>query len=104
MGTCGLGRGLRLAQLRRGDHLLGLGDLLGRFDRDDPPFEFLEASHNSNVPSKGQTARKTKETDADHAFEPAHRPALPDVAANSEERRGGKGVVSRGRSRWWPAH
>src|SRR3546814_1822533 len=39
------------------------------------------ASHNSNVPSKGQTARKTKETDADHAFEPAHRPALPDVAA-----------------------
>src|SRR3546814_13967426 len=26
-------------------------------------------------------ARKTKETDADHAFEPAHRPALPDVAA-----------------------
>src|SRR3546814_21142249 len=27
IGTCGLGRGLRLAQLRRGDHLLGLGDL-----------------------------------------------------------------------------
>src|SRR5690606_17407977 len=43
--TRSLGRGLRLAQLGRGDHLLGLGDLLGRFDRVDPPFEFLETGH-----------------------------------------------------------
>src|SRR3546814_17546142 len=41
---------------------------------------FLEASHSSNIPSKGQAARETKETDAHGAFEPAHRAALPDLA------------------------
>src|SRR3546814_16557621 len=29
------------------DHLLGLGNLLGRFHRPDPALEFLEASHKS---------------------------------------------------------
>src|SRR3546814_1813369 len=27
------------------DHFLGLGDLLGRFDRVDPPFEFFQVCH-----------------------------------------------------------
>jgi len=40
-----IGRSLRSAQLGRCDHLFGLGDLLGRFDRVDPTLEFLEASH-----------------------------------------------------------
>ena len=38
----GLSRSLGTAQLGRRDHLLGLGDLLGRFDRVDPALEFLE--------------------------------------------------------------
>jgi hypothetical protein len=37
-----LGRSLGTAQLGRRDHLLGLGDLLGRLDRVDPALEFLE--------------------------------------------------------------
>ena len=45
IGARGFGGGLRLAQLRGGDHLLRLGDLLGRFDRPDPNFQFLEAGH-----------------------------------------------------------
>src|SRR5690606_17797124 len=45
IGARGLGRGLSLAQLCCGDHFLGLGDLLGRLDRDDAPFEFLKRCH-----------------------------------------------------------
>jgi len=45
IGARGLRRGLRLAQLRRGDHLLRLGDLLRRLDRFDTVLEFLEAGH-----------------------------------------------------------
>src|SRR3546814_14525627 len=45
----GFGGRLRLAQLCGGDHLLGLGDLLGRFDRVDPPFEFLQTGHKSRL-------------------------------------------------------
>ena len=58
IGTRGFGRGLRLAQLRGGDHLLGLGDLLGRFDRPDPDFQFLEAGH---IPSRSILFRHASE-------------------------------------------
>src|SRR5690606_20511492 len=43
--TCGFGGRLRFTQFCRRNHLLGLGDLLGRFDRVDPSFKFLEACH-----------------------------------------------------------
>src|SRR3546814_5755525 len=54
----GFGGRLRLAQLCGGDHLLGLGDLLGRFDRVDPPFEFLQRSeeHTSELQSLMRTS------------------------------------------------
>jgi hypothetical protein len=45
IGTRGFGRSLRLAQLGRRDHFLGLGDLLGRFDRADPAFQFFQVCH-----------------------------------------------------------
>ncbi len=42
VGTCSLGRLLRTAQLRRGDHLHRLGDLLRRLDGGDPVFQILK--------------------------------------------------------------
>jgi len=45
IGTTGLRRFLRTAQLGGGDHLHRLGDLLGRLDRVDPDLEGLQRRH-----------------------------------------------------------
>jgi hypothetical protein len=50
IGTGGLRRGLRPAQLRGGHHLHGLGDLLRRLDRGDAVTKVFQARHRAALP------------------------------------------------------